>query len=361
MKNYKIAIGSVIVDGPWGGGNLFAKNLWEFLEEKNFIVVNNLDDSDIDIILLTEPRLESYSSSISSIEAKLYKKFINKNVKIIHRINECDERKNTNYVNKRISKINKVADHTVFVSEWLMNIYTKYGLNTKESSVILSGSNKRIFNSENFYPKGKKEIAKLVTHHWGNDWNKGFTIYKRIDEMLDNKKYREIFEFNYIGNIPKNFQFKNTKVVNPLSGKKLAEEIKKNNIYVTASINEPSGNHHIEGALCGLPVLYINSGGIPEYCHEYGVMFEEDSFETKLDEIITNYDIYYEKTKLYTHDSNLMCMNYEKLFLKMLQNTKKEKSNFKLNIFKFKLTKIITKLIKNIFMNLEYQIRKVIK
>ena len=54
-------------------------------------------------------------------------------------------------------------------------------------------------------------------------------------------------------------------------------------------------------------------------------------------------------------------MNYEKLFLKMLQNTKKEKSNFKLNIFKFKLTKIITKLIKNIFMNLEYQIRKVIK
>ena len=39
MKNYKIAIGSVIVDGPWGGGNLFAKNLWEFLEEKNFIVV----------------------------------------------------------------------------------------------------------------------------------------------------------------------------------------------------------------------------------------------------------------------------------------------------------------------------------
>ena len=100
----------------------------------------------------------------------------------------------------------------------------------------------------------------------------------------------------YNGNVPKNFQFKNTKLIEPLSGHRLASEIKKNNIYITASINEPSGNHHIEGALCGLPVLYLNSGGIPEYCEEYGVMFEENNFEQQLNEIIDNYTIYYKKT-----------------------------------------------------------------
>ena len=37
-------------------------------------------------------------------------------------------------------------------------------------------------------------------------------------------------------------------------------ELKKHDIYITASENEPSGNHHMEGALCGLPILFKDSG-----------------------------------------------------------------------------------------------------
>ncbi len=361
MKKYKVAIGSIIVEGPWGGGNLFAKNLWNFLEENNFSVVNDLLDNDIDLILLTEPRFESESSSISSMEAWFYKKFVNKNVKIIQRINECDERKNTNYVNKRISKINKKVDYTIYVSDWLRSIYKKYGLCQSKSSVILSGSDKKIFNNNNFKPKELSDKAKLVTHHWGNDWNKGFTIYKKIDDLLDNEEYSDKLEFAYIGNIPKNFQFKNTKLIGPLSGHRLASEIKKNNIYITASINEPSGNHHIEGALCGLPVLYVNSGGIPEYCEDYGVMFEENNFEQQLNEIINNYTIYYKKNLQYKYDSDRMCLEYKMLFLEILDVCEVKKSIFKLNIFNFKLTNLLTKIIKNIFMKIEYQFRKISK
>ena len=64
---------------------------------------------------------------------------------------------------------------------------------------------------------------------------------------------------------------------------------------MTGSLNEPSGNHHIEAAQCGLPLLYINSGGIPEYCEGYGVSFEEHNFVEKLGEIITEYDHFFEK------------------------------------------------------------------
>ena len=63
--------------------------------------------------------------------------------------------------------------------------------------------------------------------------------------MLDDEYWKNKIEFTYIGNIPKNIDFKNTNLIQPLSGKELADEIKKNHIYVTASINEPSGNHHI--------------------------------------------------------------------------------------------------------------------
>ena len=79
---------------------------------------------------------------------------------------------------------------------------------------------------------------------------------------------------------------KNTNIVAPLSGLELAAELKKNHIYVTGSVNEPSGNHHIEAAQCGLPIMYINSGGIPEYCKDYGLSFELNNFTEMLEAMI---------------------------------------------------------------------------
>ena len=62
-------------------------------------MTNTLNDSDIDIILLTEP-IESSTSTITLFEARMYKKYVNTKVKVIHRINECDERKNTNSIKR---------------------------------------------------------------------------------------------------------------------------------------------------------------------------------------------------------------------------------------------------------------------
>ena len=49
-----ISIGTYIKDGPWGGGNLFAINLRDYLIENNHEVVTNLNDDDIDIILINK-------------------------------------------------------------------------------------------------------------------------------------------------------------------------------------------------------------------------------------------------------------------------------------------------------------------
>ena len=52
----KVSIGSKIVNGPWGGGNLFVKNLSNFLINNGHDVIYDLGDKDIDLILLTDPR-----------------------------------------------------------------------------------------------------------------------------------------------------------------------------------------------------------------------------------------------------------------------------------------------------------------
>ena len=337
----KISIGTKIKDGPWGGGNLFAINLSQYLLKEGHEVFFDLNQEDLDVILITEPRKTSESSAFTNNDVLNYKKYINNNVVIIHRINECDERKGTNYINSYLLYANRVSDHTIFVSEWLKNLFINLGINKEKSSVILAGANNEIFNDSNFIPWDKKSKIRIVTHHWGGNWNKGFEIYKKLDELLDLDEYRNRIEFNYIGNLPNKFQFKNTNVSKPLSGKNLAQEIKKSHLYLTGSLNEPSGNHHIEGGQCGLPILYINSGGIPEYCDGYGEKFTFLNFEIKLEKMIKDYDKYLKKMKSYPFNSNLMSEEYMKLFNKLVKSIKenKEEQKEQKNNFSYKLNK----------------------
>ena len=319
----KVSIGTNIKDGPWGGGNLFAINLKNHLYSKGFEVVNNLDDDDIDIILITEPRRTSESSAFTHIDVQKYLKFVNSETLVMHRINECDERKNTNYLNKYMINANKVADYTVFVSTWLKNLYENQGISTKNNHVVLAGANKEIFNNKNYVPWDGSEEMRIVTHHWGANWNKGFDVYTKLDKLISSKKWQNKISFTYIGNLPKNFEFENTKVIKPLSGENLAEAIKKNHIYLTASLNEPSGNHHIEGAQCGLPLLYIDSGGIPEYCSGFGEVFDKYNFEQKLEKLIHEYPESVENMKNYPNNSFIMCTEFENFFIEMMDNKEK--------------------------------------
>ena len=71
----KVSIGSRIVNGPWGGGNLFVKNLSNYLEQNGHKVIYDLGEKDIDLILLTDPRSRKESSStFNHLDIQKYKK-----------------------------------------------------------------------------------------------------------------------------------------------------------------------------------------------------------------------------------------------------------------------------------------------
>lgn len=355
----KVSIGYKVIDGPWGGGNNFRINLSKYLNAKGISVTNNLRDRNIDIVILTEPRLSSFSSSYSYREVYYYKKLVNPNVKIIHRINECDERKNTSSVNKKMINVSNNSDYTIFVSYWIRDLFWKLGLKKNNSKVILSGSNKNIFNNNNYKIWDKSSKLKILTHHWGNDWNKGFEIYSKLDALLDNEDFNSKFIFCYIGNLPEGFRFKNTVYKKPLSGTALANEIKSHHLYITGSLNEPSGNHQIEASQCGLPVMYINSGGIPDYQRDYGIEFNINDMEKKLNEIYYNYEFFYKKNLNFPFSAEKMNNEYFDLF-KSVQN----KSEINLgNIFYFSFYKYLHKLkiinfFKQVLSKFSYQINK---
>ena len=345
----KVSIGAHIKEGPWGGGNLFFKNIKNHLEANGHKIVNHLLDLDIDVILLTDPRKKSESSSFTHKEIIKYKEKINPKVQVVHRINECDERKNTKSLNEFIYSANQCSDATVFVSNWLKDLYLEQGYKMSSPNVIMSGSNLEVFNSNNKSLWDGKDKISIVTHHWGGNLNKGFDVYERLDEIVGETDYSSLFEFTYIGNLPEGFRFKNTKYLKPLEGLSLATELKKNHIYITASRNEPSGNHHIEGALCGLPIMYINSGALPEYCKDYGIEFNIDNLEEKLMEVINDYPLLIEKLKNYPYNSTQMSLEYENLF-NSLTESKYELMNINnKNRVIMKLKKIILLKFLNLF------------
>ena len=334
----KIAFNIHTKKGPYGGGNQFLINLENYLKKKKIQVRNNLNDDDINIILILDPRLRHPHLNFSIGDIFRYIKFKNPNAIIVHRINECDERKQTNFMNKLLKSTNEMADHTVFVANWLkkLNLW-----NMGPNSTIYNGSNKKIFYIRN---RKKKLPIKLVTHHWSNNFMKGFKVYKKIDDLMEEPYWQNKIEFTYIGNLPKGFKFKNSKVIRPLNQKKISSIISQNHIYVTGSICEPGGNHQNEGALCGLPILYLNSGCFPEYCKGYGVKFEYRNFENKLKEVISKYSYYKKKMKYYPHTSDKTNLNYEKLFKTLILKRKKIIYHRKKKQNLFKTIKFLTNL-----------------
>lgn len=317
----KVSLNSKFVEGPSGGGMQFAKYLKKFLSEHGVLVVNDLRDDDIDIILHVTPFPYLMSlASYSYHEAYAYK-IEHPNTIIIQRINECDERKRTDYMNGLLIDASKYSDYVVYISSWLKYLLEKSGMNKDmPSSVILNGADNAVFNTRNKIFWNGKDKLRIVTHHWGGNFMKGHDIYKKLDELLSNKSYSEKFEFTFIGNYPKDIRYKNTRLIPPLSGLALAEELKRHHVYLTATRNEPAGMHHIEGALCGLPVLYINSGALPEYCSGFGIEFDENDFEKKMIQMNNEYNYWSDKVPAYSRTSEYMCGEFYELFLRLYEN-----------------------------------------
>ena len=140
------------------GGNAFARNLSSFLIESGHEVVYSLVDKDIDIILLTEPRKISETSSFNHKDIGEYLSVINNNSIVFHRINECDQRKGTNYINEYLIKSNSVADVTIFVSRWLKNLYIEDGIRKKIYIQLWQVQTENIFNPKNL-THGMKKIS----------------------------------------------------------------------------------------------------------------------------------------------------------------------------------------------------------
>lgn len=272
----------------WGGGLFFVKNFANFLKEKGHQVTYNLETG-IDILFIIDPREGSYRKY--GLEKIIRYKKRNPKSKIIHRVNECNIKKKNFDIDNLLIKTMNHSDKVIFLSKWLMDYFkNKYKIQDDKFYYVVNGCDK-----SNFYPIENKifdkDKIKLVTHHWSSNYLKGFEIYNKLDELLP--EYPNI-EFTFIGNYNQDYKPKNIKLVPPVDRKELGNLLRKQDIYVTASVNEPGGMHYLEGLASGLPILCREGGGgINEVGEKYGKNYKsvEDFFYT-LDDLSENYETY---------------------------------------------------------------------
>jgi len=317
----KVAVSLRHYDGCWGGGNRFVAALCDALRVSGHAVVHDLVEGDIDIILIVDPRVRSPNVCFGAGAVLRYLTLRNPRALVIHRINECDERKGEAFINQRLVRANYVADATVFVGEWLTRLPVWREHLRSPWFVVRNGADTRVFNRKRFRPWAGEGPLKLVTHHWGYHRMKGFDTYELLDRLLGEPEWRQRVAFTYVGNLPRGFTFTNARYVAPLDGAELSAELQSHHAYITASINEPGGNHQNEGALCGLPLLYRNSGCLPEYCSEFGVPFQgPEDLVGALERLLSDYPQLVARMVDYPQTAARMTQEWISLFEELLEN-----------------------------------------
>lgn len=261
----KIAFNRQTRRTPWGGGAHFATAFEDFLTRQGHDVVHKLEP-DLDWIVMLDPRHEEGGFAVGDIYRY---KMTNPGVKVLHRINDTGVTRGGLELDSIILGSNKVvADKTVFISSWVRDHFVGRGFDiAKAHQVITNGCDTNYFHP----PKNlgfPHSPLRVVTHHWSDNPAKGLDVYRYLDENFSKLD----IEFTYIGRYPKSYVPRNTTVIAPLYGEALGDELRRHDVYVTGARYEACGSHHVEGAACGMPVVFHREGGgVVEMCSRYGV------------------------------------------------------------------------------------------
>ncbi|MBF0290228.1 MAG: glycosyltransferase family 4 protein [SAR324 cluster bacterium] len=266
MKKENLFISIKPHDGVKGGGsNTFAWNFCRYLAKKGIPVTNHLWNASKAIII-------AHNANLTTLKlAKL------KGCFIIHRLDEEFREDEPPVVKKRHNKIvqiNKLADQTVFQSEFVKNNVWPY-LNSQNWNIIINGADPTIFK----YQKSKGEYIGHITNSIGDK--------KRLD-LLEQaiQKYPDK-QFMLVGNHNKSSidfsQYRNAIIIGPVNKTELFQYHQQMKCLYFPSERDPCPNTVVEAILSGLPICYNEHGGTKEIVKNCGLPL--DQFEELLNQL----------------------------------------------------------------------------
>ena len=188
---------------------------------------------------------------------------------------------------RRIWQINhEMADATIFQSDYSLQKHLELGLEFQSPHIITNAVDPSLFHPQARIPFEPARKIRLISVSWSDNLNKGAAIYKRIEECLDWDR----FDYTFVGR--SQISFDRMGAIAPMPSQPLAELLREHDIFITASRHDPCSNSLIEALSCGLPALYLNSGGHAEIVGAAGFAFTEaEEVPALLDRLVAEYSM----------------------------------------------------------------------
>lgn len=262
---------------PAGGGHQFMRALWVEAEKRGIKVENNT----------ISPTTSACMFNAFNFDETRLRRLRRSSAIYVHRIDGPVGviRGHDEGIDQRTWRMNQeFADKTILQSHYSLQKHLELGYKFKNPIIVINASDPKIFyppeNAD--FPKSQK--IRLIASSWSANRKKGADVYTWLDEHLDWEKY----EFTFVGNSP--VKFKNIHMMAPMPSSELAQQLRNHDIYITASQDDPCSNSLIEALTCGLPAIYLKSGGHPEIVGMGGLGFDiPDEIPDLLEQIVQNY------------------------------------------------------------------------
>lgn len=265
---------------PIGGAHQFLRAFWKEAMGRGLRVENNTISHTTRACLL---------NSFNFNEKRLVRLMRN-SVLYVHRVDGPIDvyRGRDDGVDKGIFAANqKIADKTIFQSRYSLEKHLELGMEFKEPVVIMNAADPEIFRSQSRIEFSRERKTRLIAASWSDNINKGATIYTWMDDNLDWDR----FEMVFVGRSP--VVYKNINMIPAVDSFQMADLFRQSDIYITASKNDPCSNSLIEALTCGLPALYLQSGGHPEIVKQAGAGFEAaEQIPGLLNKLVSGYEKY---------------------------------------------------------------------
>jgi len=256
-----LALFHEFVPPPTGGGQQFLRALLGELERRRLTVeLNRISDGTPGCLF-----------NSFNFDFRRLRRFARPGCRLVHRVDGpvAAYRGFDDGTDARVAGINReLAAATVVQSRYSLDAHRAIGLELVRPVLIRNAVDPAIFHP----PAEREPLAgrrlRVVATSWSGNPRKGLDALEWLDRNLDFERY----ELTFVGQSPG--EFARIRVVPPAPSQELADELRRHDAFLAASMNDPASNALLEALACGLPAVYRVSGGHPEIVGDAGCPFE---------------------------------------------------------------------------------------
>jgi glycosyltransferase involved in cell wall biosynthesis len=186
----------------------------------------------------------------------------------------------------RVGELNaRFADATIAISQATIDMYRQIGIELVSPRVIHNACDSAIFHPHGRTPFSRDRKTGLICTSWSDNPRKGGPTYRWLEQHLDWSR----FDFTFVGNVEKPFE--RIRHVPPVPSEELADLLRGHDVFVTATEYDAYSNALVEALSCGLPAVYLDSGGSREAVKEAGFAFtDREQIPDLLDRLVDEYE-----------------------------------------------------------------------